>query len=129
MVVPTCADTVKIAVLQHVAPDLVERDLHTGALLVVRRHIARVQLIAQRAEGGDVETGLERSGAQRLVVRAGGDMRADTALGIAVAVALLDMRAADSVGIVAAPYLWKIAEDAQIKAAAARGTPLKENLR
>ena len=113
------ADTVEVAVLEYIAPYLVERDLQAGVLLVVSGHVARVQLVAQRAESGDIEAGLERCGAEGLVVRTGGNVSADTALGIAVAVALLDMGAAEGVGVVAAPDLREIAEDTQIKAATA----------
>ena len=123
------ADTVEISELQYVAPHLVERDLQAGVFLVIRGHIGCVQLIAQRAVGGDIEAGLERGGAEGLVVRTGGNMCADTALRIAVAVALLNMGAAEGVGVVAAPDLREVAEDTEVEAASARGAALKKDMR
>ena len=56
-------------------------------------------------------------------------MSAYAGLRISVAVALLNRGAANRVGVVAAPDLRKIAEDSEVKAVAARGAALKENLR
>ena len=63
------------------------------------------------------------------MVRARRDVRADDALGIAVAVALLDVRPGQSVGIVAGPDLGEIAEDAQVEPVAAGGAALEEDVR
>ena len=61
------------------------------------------------------------------MVGAGGDVRRYAALGIAVAVALLNDGAAERVGVVARPDLREIAENAEVKAVAARSAALKEN--
>ena len=56
-------------------------------------------------------------------------MRADAALGIAVAVALLDLGAGQGVGVVAGPDLGEVAQNAEVEAVAAGGAALKENVR
>ena len=58
-----------------------------------------------------------------------GDVSADTALGIAVAVSLLDMRPAQSVRVIRAPDLRKEAQYPEICPVAARSAALKEDMR
>ena len=123
------AYAVEFAVLQYVAPDLIQCDLQSGALFVEAEHIADVELIAQDAERRDVEARLQRRGAQGLVIRDAGDVSRDAALRIAAAVAFLDMRAAQRVGVVARPDLREEAQDPEIEATAARGAALKEDVR
>ena len=63
------------------------------------------------------------------MVRAGGNVRRYAALGIAVAVTLLDADAAKRVGVVARPNLRKETQDTEVKPVAARGAALEEDMR
>ena len=120
---------VESAVLQYIAPHLVQRDLQAYLLLCDPVHVADVQLVAQHPEGGDIVAALERSGAQGLVVRACGHVRRIAALRISEAVALLYVHAAQGVGVVACPDLRKITQETEVEAIAAGRAALEEDMR
>ena len=63
------------------------------------------------------------------MIRAGGDMRSEADLGIAVRVSPLYVDSGHRIRIIRAPDLRKIREDPQIEAIAPGGAALKENFR
>ena len=63
------------------------------------------------------------------MIRARGNVRAYDGHRIAVAVAVLNLRPAERIRIIARPDLRKIAQHSEIKAVAARRAALEENIR
>ena len=83
------------------------------------RHIFKLKLIAEHAEGCNVKARWQRRIPERLLVRRGRNMRAHGRLRIQIRQAALDIEPLYRVGVVRCPYLRRIAQHAEIKAVAA----------
>ena len=121
------AQTVMVSELQKFAVLFVKRDLRRDRFHLVFGQLAHIQLIAEQTAAGDVEPRFQRIAVARLMVGAGGNVRAHHRLRIAVRGARLDLQALARVGIVARPVLLKITEVAEIEPSAAARAPLEQN--
>ena len=120
---------VECAELQHFAVFLHKLDLFAHRSQFVTGQSVDIQLIAERAEAGDIAARFKRRDAEHLMVGHDGYMRADAADRVAHGRAVLDLETFSGIRIITRPALRRIVQDARIKAAATRRTRLKQHLR
>ena len=106
----------------------VETELLPDLRALLRAQLRRIQLEAEGSGGGDKAARLHRRDAPGLMIRAGGDVRADGAGGVAEGGPVLDQQAVGGVGVVAAPDLRAVIEHARVKAAASPAAALDQQL-